>query len=262
MQVSRALLFMIFLAPFSDLEIQVSREGWGKADARDIEKVLKSAMKQLQPYFGDKDFKPIVVEHSSRGPRTLFKKGPRKEIHIQLKVTDTRWAQFAFQFSHELGHVLCNYREGKNPNQWFEEALCETVSLFCLRSMSEEWEHNPPYPGWKMYASSLKKYAVKRLNDFKLPAQTTLVTWYQKNETLLRQNPHLREKNGAVAAALLPLFEKHPQRWQAISYLNTKKPTKTQSFKKYIQTWYQQSPQKHKKFIVRIGTLFGITLEE
>lgn len=261
MQVSRALIFMIFLTTSSDFEIKVSRKGWGKADAGDIEKVLKSAAKQLLHYFPDKDLKPIVVEHSSKGPRTLFKRGPRKEIHIQLKVTDTHWAQFAFQFSHELGHVLCNYREGKNPNQWFEEALCETVSLFCLRSMSKAWERTPPFPGWKTYASSLKTYAVKRIDGFKLPAQTTLVTWYQKNETLLRQNPHLREKNGAIATALLPLFEKHPQHWQAISYLNTKKSTRTQSFKNYLQTWYRQSPQKHKNFIIQIGRLFGIPLQ-
>ena len=48
------------------------------------------------------------------------------------------------QFSHEIGHILCGYREGDQSNHWFEETICETAPLFALGKLSEDWKTSHP----------------------------------------------------------------------------------------------------------------------
>ena len=55
----------------------------------------------------------------------------------------------AYQFAHEFCHILCNFDDDWKGNNWFEETMCETSSLFVLRRLSKEWEERPPYPAWK-----------------------------------------------------------------------------------------------------------------
>src|SRR5262245_61871033 len=135
------------------LVIRVASEGWGDAGAADITKVLQSAGDALSSQFPERKFPPIEVSRSSTTPITLFQRGPAGELRVRLNVEGTYWAQFAFQFAHEMGHVVCGFEEYPNPNQWFEETLCETASLFVLGRMAERWKTRPPWPNWKDYAS-------------------------------------------------------------------------------------------------------------
>src|SRR5450759_2591810 len=77
-------------------------------------------------------FPPIEVSRGISEPVTHFERGPSGEIRVELNVEGPYWAQFAFQFGHEMCHVLCEYGDYPNPNKWFEETLCETASLFVL----------------------------------------------------------------------------------------------------------------------------------
>jgi len=52
------------------------------------------------------------------------------------------WVQFIFQFSHELTHYIikCYYKKNKFKYlHWFEETICETMSLFVLKKIYENW---------------------------------------------------------------------------------------------------------------------------
>jgi uncharacterized membrane protein YjjP (DUF1212 family) len=52
------------------------------------------------------------------------------------------WCQFIYQFSHELTHfVIRSYKKDKDKYvKWFEETVCEAMSLFVLRFLSENWQ--------------------------------------------------------------------------------------------------------------------------
>ena len=128
------------------------------ASLRDVEKVLYSAADELWRYFPERSLPPLLVEPKG-GPIVLFRRGPEGEYYVRLNTGNTYWSQYAFQFAHEFGHVLCGYREGERCNKWFEESLCETASLFALRGMSLTWKSDPPYPNWKSYAPALRDYA-------------------------------------------------------------------------------------------------------
>src|SRR5439155_16401228 len=120
--------------------IRVARDGWGDADPGDITKVLESAGEALRVRFPGRAFPPIEVSRSEAGPITLYKRGPRGEIRVRLDVEGRQWAQFSFQFGHEVCHILCGNVEFENPNLWFEETLCEAASLHVLGRMAESWK--------------------------------------------------------------------------------------------------------------------------
>ncbi len=231
---------------------------WG-GSIEDLEKVLHSSAEPLWQYFPERELKPILVEPKG-GPIVLFKPGPNGEFQVRLNTGDRLWAQQAFQFSHEFCHILCNHRPGVNRNLWFEESICEVASLFALRRMSETWQTAPPYPNWKDYSTSLTSYADDRLKKSKLPPGESLGDWYREHADHFAADPTNRDHNLVVAASLLALFEKQPQQWTAIQYLNGTGPRESQTFTLYLNEWHQRCPPKHQEFVAEIAKQFEITI--
>lgn len=72
-------------------------------------------------------------------PRLIISRTP-----IQLRTclkSLQYWAQYLYQASHELTHyVIRQHKEDKNAIiGWFEETLCEAMSLYILKSSSLRW---------------------------------------------------------------------------------------------------------------------------
>jgi len=231
---------------------------WGASPA-DVRKVLDSTAAQLWGYFPDRKQATIIVSPRG-GPITLFERGPAGEYQVRLDTGDTYWAQYAFQFAHELGHILSGYREGGRNNKWFEESLCELASLFALRRMSDAWEEAPPYPNWRSFAPALNRYAQERIDDARLPQGTTLAAWYRERADRLARDPTRRELNNVVAVALLPHFEAAPEHWEAIGWLNTGRGERPQTFPQYLSAWRDHAPPRHRAFIGRLAGELGVRL--
>jgi hypothetical protein len=242
------------------LQLQLVKEGWGDAPWPNAEAVFRSAADQLLPHFPGVTIEPITVQPQG-GPITLFQRSKDGRIVVKLSTRGTLWAQYAFQFAHELGHVLCGYEELQTGHLWLEESLCELSSLYTLRSMAEAWKTKPPYSNWKDYAKHLHAYAQKRIDEHPLPAGKTLAEWYRDNAEALTANATDRERNTVVAAALLPLFEKEPAHWAAVHYLNVKKPKARQTLPERLQNWHDQTPAEHRGFVRAIAKEFGVELK-
>ncbi len=232
---------------------------WG-GEIQDVQKVLHSAAETLWPYFPGRSLEPVLVEPKG-GPITLFRRGPNGEYLVRLNTGDRLWAQHAYQFAHEFGHILANYDEYERPNKWFEESICEMASIFALRRMSETWKVRPPYPNWKDYSPALANYADERMRTAPLPPGKTLAQWYSENESQLRQEPCLRDKNTVVAVALLPLFEKQPESWEAITWLNDGAPHGTRTFARYLGDWCAHVPEKLRPLVRQIARKFAIEIK-
>jgi len=242
------------------LEMRLAESGWGTASRADVRAVLTSAGRQLLVHFPGAKLEPLEVRPAG-GPITLFKRAADGAIVIKLNTRDTYWAQYAFQFGHELCHVLCRFDEGDRGNLWFEESICEVASLYVLRSMADEWQTRPPYLNWRSFAPKLTEYADKRLAERKLPEGTSLETWYHAEAAALRADPVNRDRNRIVAGALLAMFEKSPQHWAAVAYLNQQKPSGPQTFEAYLQNWHDRAPTVHRGFIEGLAQEFGIALK-
>ena len=105
-------------------------------------KVLDSVTRQIWPFVQLEKLDPICVNRSRTGPIVLYERGKQGEYLVKLNTEKTYWCQYAFQFAHELGHIICGYKKGDRSNLWFEETICETASLFVLRRMTKEWKKN------------------------------------------------------------------------------------------------------------------------
>jgi len=243
------------------IQIRVAPEGWGDADPGDIQKVLESAGRTLLLQLPDLKLPPIDVSRSRTGPITLFQRGSGGEYRIRLDVEGRQWAQFSFQFGHEICHVVCGCVEHPNPDLWFEESICEMASLYVLGRMAEEWKARPPYANWKDYAPALQRYRDERLAQGKLPAGMSLADWFGKKGAALREDPRQRPLNLIVASALLPMFEAAPERWGALPFLNVVRGDATRSFPRYLGDWSRSAPEKHRELIATLASRFGTTAD-
>ncbi len=243
------------------LRIVIFPDGWGDSGLADIRKVCESAGGAIAAQLSDDGFPPILVQRNRTGPITLYRRGKGNEHIVQLNTGDRAWAQFAYQFSHEFCHIVCNYREAKNTQLWFEESMCECASLYSLRRMAIEWKTNPPYSNWKSYSASLASYATERMKKYE-GREESVAKFYQANQAELEKTGTNRELNGFVAVKLLPLFEATPEAWQALRYINLGPTEENASFKTYLAGWHDRVPTKHRPFVRQIAAQFDIELAE
>jgi len=239
--------------------IRIVADGF-EASEKDVAKVCLSAGAELQKWAPGLPFENVVVVKGDQGPITLFQRNDRKEIVVRLDTRKTFWSQYAYQFAHELGHIHCGFRDGPRENLWFEESVCETASVFCLRAMAVTWKTAPPYPHWASYAPSLRSYAddVVAKRTYKAEAeQKGLPKFYRDHAAEFRANPTDRELNGAVALFLLKYLEEKPTRWAAFRWLNATARPKDASFQDYLKRWEQNTPTEHKDSVRGIQKLFG-----
>lgn len=239
------------------LSIRVQPGAWGEADPQTIETVLYAVADELLARLPEKLAAPIVVSHTDDNPVALYDRGPGGEYRVQLHARGEKWHLYVYEFAHELCHILSNYEENvtqrssKKYNQWFEETLCETASLFTLTSLAANWEQSPPEPRLAGEARSLRRFFDHLIAEGhrQLPAHSPLSAWLRENEERLRRDPYLRSKNEVVANLLLPLFQDNPQNWDALSYLNLDPDDALSSLEDYLRHWYENSPPEHKRFV-------------
>jgi hypothetical protein len=84
----------------------------------------------------------------------------KESLIIRTYVETGFWCQFIYQFSHELTHfVIRTFKNDKNIYvKWFEETICESISLFILKISAEHWELCPLYILNNNYNKSILKY--------------------------------------------------------------------------------------------------------
>lgn len=252
---------LVFAAP---LAIDVQPGSWGNAHPRDIEAVLGSVAEVLLPHFPRHASARVSVAFSPHGPKVLVAKTADGAHRVLLSVQDRRWDQFAYQFAHELCHIFTNYDERPiaststalaRDHQWFEEALCEAVSVVALQRLSAQWQHSPPRTGWQSYAPAFATYAARVMRA--APAPESVAAWYQREQLALKRDPYRREKNAQFASALIELIDNMPGALEALGYLNLEARSH-QSFGSYLAHWHDCCPAEQRAFAARVIALLAV----
>lgn len=254
-------------APDVRLTIDVAAGDWGKASTQDIHLVLDAVAREFLSAVDSPRARGLSIRVVPRAgsPKVLYEQRRDGEYVIHLTARDDRWYQYAYQFAHELCHVVTNFdhktRTGERVaehNQWFEESLCETASLFALQQLAVKWASSPPTKNWLGYDQALAGYARRLLSERHryLPADRSFRAWFVARQASFQSNPYNREDNELVATTLLPLFESHPEYWQAIKYLNPNDASAGKPFADYLRDWRAASPDK--RLPDEILTLFGL----
>nr|CAA6830368.1 MAG: Unknown protein [uncultured Thiotrichaceae bacterium] len=236
---------------------------WGKANPKDVKAVLDSVGTVVAPYIGGRTLDNIIVRNAPKGPISLYQRGENGEYIVLLDVKGRYWSQLAYQYSHEICHLLSNYDLAPNnitQQQWFEESLCEAFSLFTLKQMAIHWEESPPYPNWKSYAPELRGYADRIQREQHRQITSPISAWYKQQQKVLEENPYAQDRklNEKMATALLEIFEANPENWAAMNYLNLGEDTGVHNMQKYMSDWYRNAPDAHQKIVVKIQQLLDV----
>jgi len=240
--------------------IKVSGD-WGGGSTDDVHAVLQSCAENLLRFSPERRLGTILVRPREGVPITLFEKGPAGEYQVMLSAHDAYWSQYAYQFSHELVHILSNYdRRKTGRNLWFEESLCETSSLFTMRQMAITWKTKPPYPNWSGFAGHLDQYVDTLLapRRRRLPPDRTMPQWFREHEDSLAKQRELTPDSQMVSVYLLPIFEDEPTGWEALTWINLGPHDEEIDLRAYLQGWKERTPERHRAFIGKIQNLFGL----
>ena len=261
-KMSRILIFLLLFLPawasaFAPLSTLKVESEWGNANPVDVKAVLDSTSQIISASVGNRSLGTVIVRNDSKGPISLYERGPNNEYIVMLDVKGRYWAQLAYQFSHEVCHLLTNYDLAPNNitrQQWFEESMCEAFSLFVLKKMAKQWEVEAPYPNWKSYAPELARYADEMLEQKHRSHATDLKQWYQKHKQTLEGDPYAQERrlNEKFATHLLQLMDSHPGQWGALNYLNLGDNTEDRSFDRYLSDWHLHAPAQYKSTVAKI----------
>lgn len=179
---------------------------------------------------------------------------------IFLTCSSDLWCRAAYQFAHELCHYMIPNEVCTNL-RWLEESICELASSYFLPQISTLWKmqnnkfktvnNKPYYPCFTEYINKNSKKATPfDLSQLANSEQTSSIL--QK----LINNCEIRDKNLHIANNLLPIFQKHPETWEAIPLLGD--IPSDLSLKDSLQYWYAKSPHKCHTGLNEIGILFGI----
>jgi hypothetical protein len=157
------------------------------------------------------------------------------------------WCNLAYQFGHELGHVVCNSWQPdaapRNPCQWLEEALVEAFSLHGLGRMADEWMHAPPFPNDSGYANSIRRYREEILAPYLTAPQDQGIeagfgAWFKAHQAFLGQHGGLDDARGAVST-MLGLLEDDPATIADLGALNRWPGRSGVPLPDYLDLWQQ-----------------------
>jgi hypothetical protein len=99
-----------------------------------------------------------VDQHTSGPPAVWLHPEGNGTAWIIVDVGERAWSQLAYQFGHELGHVLANswqpHAKPAAPCQWLEEAF----SLRGLGNLARSWKQTPPFADDNAYGDAILEY--------------------------------------------------------------------------------------------------------
>ena len=240
------------------LTIHVRGNNWGEGRTQDIQVLLANVASHITKHLREGVSPVIEVWNVPRhGPMILYRYSGSSTYLILLDTGGRRWAQYSYQFAHEFCHLLSDYeRLADSANAWFHESLCELTSVFALRSMAATWETSSPYRNWAAYAGSLRDYADDHLSTVQdaLPGDAEVGPWLRGYEPEARKDPYNRKANLIVALRMLPVFERHPEGWNALGRL----PASNALIDEYLRQWKEDVHPCDRGFVEQIEDALGL----
>jgi len=103
-----------------------------------------------------------IDEHRSGFPAVWLHPDGTSMAWIIVDIGERDWSKLAYQFGHELGHVMANSWQSDSkpalPCQWLEEAMVEAFSLRGLARLAESWRRIPPFPNDNAFGDAIANY--------------------------------------------------------------------------------------------------------
>lgn len=236
---------------WTTMPIEVSGD-WGTSSLSDVHSIVSSARASaLQGLSLSGTLAPallkVIGDPKRPCPQVWSRDEADRSATILLSSKDRYWAQLAYQFGHELGHVICNSwtSDGAkifSPSHWLEEAIVEAFAVYCLRQMSTRWETQPPYPSFTSFATCLASYAEDRLDVCRNTACGTkfsldAIGWFVHERPALEASLSLTEHCLPMVAWLAEEYQREPSLLDCLPALNRWPDRGGLSLPLYLAEW-------------------------
>ena len=187
-----------------------------------------------------------VDDHTAGPPAVWLHFDGIKMAWVIVDIGPSDWSKLAYQFGHELGHVLSNSwgpdAQPRNPCQWLEEALVESFSIRGLGLLAASWSANPPFPGDSAFGAAIGEYRANLLADYgtaatQQGATASLSAWFRTRRGSLELD------GGVVGAAresvptIVGELTADPACIEAFGALNRWPERTGVPFEDYLQRW-------------------------
>ncbi len=224
-------------------------EVWRDAPLRSAQLVIertRHALLDQVRLVSDRQPTRIRVDRRTSGfPAVWLHSDRSSTAWIIINIGESAWMQLAYQFGHELGHVMVNswqpHAKPKPPTQWLEEALAEAFSLRGLGRLAKSWKQDPPFPGDHKFGDGIAAYRDDIVQRYsKLGAEQGLprdsAAWFKQHRAEIEVaglNPYAQ----AASLAILAEYERHPDCVEALGALNRWPGRTGLPLEEYLRQW-------------------------
>lgn len=161
-----------------------------------------------------------------------------------VNIAPCAWCQLAYQFGHELGHVVCNSWDQsarpRAPCQWLEESLAEAFTIRSLGRLAESWDQDPPFENDGCYANLIRRYQSNLVQRYETRASNDkLNSWFHAARNSLEREGGESEAVGPPTLAILAEMEKSPESVADLGALNRWPLRSGAPLEMYLTLWEQ-----------------------
>ncbi|MDX8470359.1 hypothetical protein RFM26_32360 [Mesorhizobium sp. VK23B] len=194
-----------------------------------------------------------VDEHTSGQPAIWLHPDGSSMAWIIVDIGERDWSKLAYQFGHELGHVLANSwqpdAKPAPPCQWLEEAMVEAFSLRGLRRLAKGWKENPPFAGDNAFGDSIGNYCEDIIRGYGALADQQGLTrdaaaWFADHRDEI-EIPGLNPFAQAISVTLLAEYDRMPESVEALGALNRWPGRSGVPIAEYLRRWKRSCAELH-----------------
>jgi hypothetical protein len=222
---------------------------WAEASPQDAARVV-TRMRDVclagVRLVSDRQPQRLSVENHASGPPFIWlHTQPPDRAEIGVDVDPRDWCKLAYQFGHELGHVLANsWQWGaapKPPCQWLEEAMVEAFSIHGLALLAASWGRDPPFPGNAAFAASLHQYRIRTMDGYRRPGDPppgqSLAGWFHASRETLDRLNGLYQPEGPMILTLAAAYGRDAALITDIGALNRWPERSAVPIEDYLRLW-------------------------
>jgi hypothetical protein len=208
---------------------------------------MRAACLSGVPLRSDRQPTALRVDNHLSGPPAIWLHfDDSRTAWIIVDIGERQWCRLAYQFGHELGHVLCNSWQPdarpQPPCQWIEEILVETFSIRGLARLADDWARDPPFSGDQAYAAAIRSYRQDLVDAGSREAAVQgvvgadLSEWFHVHRDEL-ENGGLAGQARPATPTILAAYEADPACVADLGALNRWKKRSSVSITEYLRLW-------------------------
>jgi hypothetical protein len=187
-----------------------------------------------------------VQNRTSGSPRVWLHNDASRIAWIVVNIGERDWCKLAYQFGHELGHVLANSwapdAKPQPPCQWLEEALVEAFSLRGLGKLADSWEQRPPFKNDASFANAIRQYQRNAIEKYETVASDRMLgsgvdAWFRQYRSALEVDGVITGPAQAAVPLLLRELETDVRSIEDVGAVNRWVERSAVPIERYLRLW-------------------------